>query len=45
VSALAVCLLAPAAGFVLRWRGFGSAGATVALVPVVLGMILAMGGL
>jgi hypothetical protein len=44
-SALAACLFAPAVGFVLRWRGFASAGATVALVPVMLGLILAMGGL
>jgi hypothetical protein len=44
-SALAACLIAPAVGFVLRWRGFASAGATVALVPVMLGLILALGGL
>lgn len=44
-SALGGCLLAPAVGFVLRWRGFANAGATVALVPLMLGLILAMGGL
>jgi len=43
-GALAGCLAAPAVGFILRRRGFPSAGATVALVPAMLGLILALGG-
>jgi hypothetical protein len=42
--ALAGCVGAPAIGFVLRRRGHPSAGATVALVPAMLGLILALGG-
>jgi len=44
-GALAGCLVAPVTGFVLRRRGFPNAGATVALVPTMLGLILALGGL
>jgi hypothetical protein len=43
-GALAGCLVAPAVGFILRRRGFPNAGATVALVPAMLGLILALGG-
>ncbi len=43
-AALAFCLAAPMLGFILRRRGFPCAGATVALVPAMLGLILALGG-
>jgi hypothetical protein len=42
-GALAACLAAPVAGFILRRRGFAGAGTTVALVPVLVGLILAFG--
>jgi hypothetical protein len=44
-GALAACIVAPAVGFILRRRGSPNAGATVALVPAMLGLILALGGL
>jgi hypothetical protein len=44
-GALAGCLVAPAVGFILRRRGFPCAGTTVALVPAMLGLIMALGGL
>jgi hypothetical protein len=43
-GALASCVVAPVVGFILRRRGFPGAGATVALVPALLGLILALGG-
>jgi predicted PurR-regulated permease PerM len=44
-AALAFCFGAPVVGFILRRRGCPRAGATVALVPAMLGLILALGGL
>jgi hypothetical protein len=38
------CLAAPAAGFILRRRGYPGAGAAAAFVPVLLGLTMAFGG-
>jgi hypothetical protein len=43
VTALAFFLASPVVGFVLRWRGFPRAAATVALVPALFGLILIIG--
>jgi hypothetical protein len=43
-GALVGCLVAPMIGFILRRRGLPGPGATVALVPAMLGLILALGG-
>jgi hypothetical protein len=40
IAALSACLAAPVVGFLLRWRGLPRAGATVALVPAMLGLII-----